>query len=176
MSSSNLPSISELNHPLPDGSSRDMIYCILGHSISAEEAAELAEHLKVNEHDLKARLKLLGYHDRRQIEKIELAKRQNHILWMIDNRPTDYVSGYPVTQWVGQDSQYYEEAKLHWLRQAEGNQENANILANAASFVIGAEPQLAKSFFLRALEIEPNNKGILEQLKQAEEFIANTSD
>jgi hypothetical protein len=170
-----IPSVPEIIDREPDGSPLDEAFCTIGNSISADEAMALTKALEADEHDLKARLKLLGYYFKFQARPPQSQERQAHILWMIDNRPSDFVCGSPRMTVDGRNRPLYEEAKKHWFDQMEANPDNAAIAANAGSFFILVEPKLARDCLKRAVDMEPQNEHFEKRLKSAKGILRQLS-
>jgi tetratricopeptide (TPR) repeat protein len=139
---------------------------IAGRKLSAEAARELEAQVQSSPDDVEARSKLLGYYFLRAHTSEEArAARQQHILWLIRNRPETPILETP---FAGLDpileSSAYEEGKKAWLEQVERDPKNAAILGRAALYLLLHDPALAEGLYKRAEAAEPANPKWPERL------------
>lgn len=133
--------------------------CLKGGDLSEEAAGKLEDKLKKKSDDLPTRTLLLGYYFLKSHESDQARKkRQEHIKWIVANRPESYVSGSPyahLTPYL--EGKVYNEVKNLWLKQVEAHKNNTAILGNAASFFLIANSDLAEKLLKKAKALEPDN-------------------
>ena len=118
--------------------------------------ADLLEKKLVEEpNDLDSRLQLLGYYKGKMNEKL-FALRKKHILWFIENRPSDavFATSYVQVDRRFEDESYAEAMKL-WDAQIEKHPKDPSILSNAARFALRNDREVAIRYLVRAKELEP---------------------
>lgn len=132
---------------------------IAGRNLSAEAARELELQLKSSPNDVDSRSKLLAHYFLLAHSSEEAkAARQQHILWLIRNRPdapildTPYTSLDPI-----EDSSAYAEAREAWLAQVDREPKNPEILGRAAGYMLLHDSASAESLYKRAEAAEPQN-------------------
>jgi len=139
-----------------------------GRSLSAEQAKRLEEQLKQNEDDLTLRTQLLGYYFLSSTRSRSAAVRQTrnqHVLWIIENRPDAEIVGLPfATLSLFRDGQDYWEASELWRKHVDQRGNDVRILGNAAEFFRNGDKDFAESLLKRAKVIEPNNSEWPRQL------------
>lgn len=155
-----------------DGGFYDSTYCVDGIGLSEEEASALNDKLDIHPEDLKSRLILLGYYFKFQNNRVKGAERQKHIVWMLKNRPRDYVCSTERVIWAGNIRKYYSETKALWLELIKANPKDAVILGNAGCFFIIAAPCLARQYLKRSLKLDPTNDNFQRALQTVEEILA----
>lgn len=138
----------------PDGSDEDYCYIQAGRRLSEAEVFELQTRLHENPQDLQARLKLIGYFQNVLGEKRDPAATLEHILWMIDHRPADFVC-YTFT--LGQDytQQQYNELEDRWIEQVRRYPDNDIVSGNAGSSISNRNEALSWQYFKRAQLLNP---------------------
>jgi len=148
----------------PDGTDLDCIIATASINLSERQVSELESLLVVDEHNLSARLKLLGYYFKFLGHRVNACKRQKHVIWMIDHRPADFICGTPRLAWDGRLPDLQQEALEHWLRQVDLNPADPAILGNAAYHVGFCDLSLAESLYQRAAVLQPDNEHWRHQL------------
>lgn len=149
---------------------------IEGRELSAENAAQLEETVRVNPNDLPARAKLLGYYFLKTYESENARKaRQKHILWIIENKPSSEIAGRPEAILDPLlDEGVYSEAKRLWLKQVQAHEINTVVLGNAANFFFIYNEDLAEGLLKKAQELEPENPEWSERLGQLYSLMSMT--
>lgn len=150
----------------------DLLCCAEGISLSKEQASALNSKLEIHPEDLKSRLILLGYYFKFQNNRVKGAERQKHIMWMLRNRPREYICSTDRVSWTGNIRKYYSETKALWLELIKANPKDAVILGNAGCFFIIAAPCLARQYLKRSLKLDPANKHFQRALETVEEILA----
>ncbi len=130
-----------------------------GRNLSAETARELELHTQSSPDDIEARSKLLGYYFLRAHTSEEArAARQQHILWLIRNRPDTPILDTPFAHLNAiLESSTYAEGKQVWLDQVERQPKNPEILGRAAAYFLLHDSATAESLYRRAEAVEPQN-------------------
>ena len=134
--------------------------------LSAEEAGKLEEQLKQNEDDVVLRTQLLGHYSSKRFRSDTARRaRQQHVLWIIENRPDAEVAGlsYAVLD-PYLDLKVYSSASALWRKQVDRRSNDARILGNAANFFLLHEKDFAESLLKKARAIEPSNPHWARQL------------
>jgi len=148
------------------GQSDGMRAAMAGRNLSAEAARELELHVQSAPDDVDARTKLLGYYWLRSHTSDEArGARQQHILWLIRNRPDAAILETPFAHLdaIGESSAY-AEGKEAWLAQVSREPKNPVILGRAASYLLLNDSAAAESLYQRAEAAEPQNPRWSEQL------------
>jgi len=130
-----------------------------GRNLSAEAAQKLELQVKAAPDDVAARTQLLGYYMRLAFTSPEAREaRQQHILWLIRNRPDAPVLSTPFARLdMHLDSSAYEEGRKAWMDQVERQPKSAAILASAAAYQLLSDSAAAESLYQRAEAAEPQN-------------------
>jgi hypothetical protein len=152
----------------PTGGSGDDTFILSGLRLRPVEVAELEESIANEPDDLKSRLKLLGYYSTHQFDSRKASRaRHRHILWMIDRRPTDYVTGSHWCTYVGTEQEKNcAQAKAHWSRAIAAHPTNAQILANAAAYYFLNDKDSAETLLAKARLLDPENPKWPKQLER----------
>jgi tetratricopeptide (TPR) repeat protein len=130
-----------------------------GGELTEQEARKLEEELKPNPENLPARIQLLGYYFLKTHDSAEARKaRQKHVLWIIEHCPDNEIAGSP---WANLDpmldrESYYEAREL-WLQQVKKHSQNAKVIANAASFFLIPDEDIAEELLKQGQSLEPRN-------------------
>lgn len=145
---------------------------LAGNDISSEEVQELEalrHHLS-----LKDRIRLLGYYETKCFDSPEKEKRQELILWLIENCATNsFLSsshGVPSSD----DIIFFEKVKESWLKQIELHANNPQVMANAASQIAFCDPRTAKSILFDGLKKFPDSEALKKILSRIE-LVESTS-
>jgi len=133
----------------PDGSDKDYCYVQDGRDISEIEASDLEARLAKNPNDLPARLKLIGYYERVGRDKEIFSAGLEHILWMIDHRPADYVC-YTLSLGENHSDEQYAEFERHWIEQVKRHPNDDKVVGNAGSSINHKNRALSWQYFKRA--------------------------
>ncbi len=149
----------------------ESLCCAEGIGLSKEKASALNDKLEIHPEDLESRLMLLGYYFKFQNNRVKGAERQKHIMWMLRNRPRDFICGTINVTWAGNIRQYYSETKELWLELIKANPKDAVIIGNAGCFFIIAAPCLARQYLKRSLKLDPTNDNFQRALKTVDEII-----
>lgn len=138
---------------------RAMGLAMEGRNLSAEAARSLEIQVKAAPDDVAARTELLGYYMRLAFSSQEAKEaRQQHILWLIRNRPDAPILSTPFAQLNHVlDTSAYEEGRKAWMDQVDRQPENAAVLGAAAAYLLLADSDAAASLYQRAEAAEPQN-------------------
>lgn len=130
-----------------------------GRNLSADAVRSLETQVKAAPDDVTARTQLLGYYFRSARTSPEAQEaRQQHILWLIRNRPDAPILSTPFARLdMRLDSSAYEEGRKAWLDQVERQPKNAAVLGSAAAYLLLNDPGAAESLYQRAEAAEPQN-------------------
>ncbi len=128
----------------PNGSKSDRAWitvgAILTNPLYKNEYESVRLELEKRPDKFECRLILLGYFQQLAwTDKRQSKFSFEHVLWMIDNRPGDYISNkLPFLGGVGSwTPSMRREAQLHWLKQTRDYPDDGRILTNAAEFFEG---------------------------------------
>ena len=137
-----------------------------GRNLSAEAARSLETQVKAAPDDVEARTKLLGYYMQLAFSSQEAREaRQQHILWLIRNRPEAPILSTPFAHLDSHlDGPAYEEGRKAWLDQVDLQPKNAAVLGRAAAYLLLADSDAAASLYQRAEAAEPQNPEWSRQL------------
>lgn len=130
-----------------------------GDNLSSEDSENLEKKIKADPNDLPSRIQLLGYYFLKAYKSDSARKaRQEHILWIIQNRPDAAIAGLP---YAGLDpvldKKAYQEARKSWLSQVETYKKNTTVLRNAANFFFIHDKNLTENLIKKAQALEPDN-------------------
>lgn len=130
-----------------------------GRKLSADAARSLETQVKAAPGDVAARTQLLGYYELLAFSSPDAKEaRQQHILWLIRNRPEAPILSTPSARLdMHLDSSAYEEGRKAWLDQVESQPKNAVILGGAAAYLLLNDSDAAASLYQRAEAVEPQN-------------------
>jgi hypothetical protein len=139
----------------PNGTNEDHFYLSAGAKLTLAAAKRSEKLLESDPDNLTLRLMLLGFYGHRPSGQDKLLE---HMLWMIDERPGDYLSFY-----LGHEYSYrafkwtaarVREAGERWLRQVKRHRQDARVLCNAASFFRWHDASLSEKFYKRAKKLD----------------------
>ncbi len=135
------------------------LLAMTGRNLSAEAARSLEIQVKATPDDVAARTELLGYYMRLAFSSREAREaRQQHILWLIRNRPEAPVLSTPFAHLDSHlDGSAFEEGRKAWLDQVDRQPTNAAVLGRAAAYLLLADSDAAASLYQRAEAAEPQN-------------------
>lgn len=162
------------NTPAPNGTERDWAYISFGETMSAALASKLEKDLESDPMNLASRLSLLGYYGcRKSIQE----KYYDHMLWMIDERPGDYLSSYMGNEhhsraFVWKDYQI-REASIRWKRQVRKYPQNVEVLCNAASFFEWHHWPTSEKLYKKAKKVDPRISKPARQLAYQYRYLAS---
>lgn len=128
-------------------------------NLSEQDVQALESRVAASPGDVEARTQLLGYYflRARTSEAVQTA-RQEHILWMIRNRPDAPVLGMPYGHLDAiLDGSAYVEGRKAWLEQVDREPQNAERLGSAAAYLLIHDAATAESLYKRAEAAEPGN-------------------
>ena len=95
--------------------------------------------------------------------------RLNHVLYVIENFPSDPVASSPLT-YVPAANGWFADATDHatvrdaWMRAADRLPSNTDVLRNAARFLYQEHPEDAEQFLSRAVDRNPGNRRVAANL------------
>jgi hypothetical protein len=135
--------------------------------LSAAQVQQYEAALKSNPGDRAARGSLLDHYFLTSSldAKVAIAARRRHILWLIENTPSDPLAGTSAAtiDAAGHrlaDPQGFKLASDAWRAQTAKPDINAAALANAAYFFKLSDKAFTMRLLERALALEPGNKNI----------------
>lgn len=137
--------------PKPDCPSADYGILKAGASLSLVEVTDLHARLVINPGELEARLKLLGYY---HFQTKNSDGALPHLLWLIENRPTDSVC-YQIHLSANYTSEQFAKCREHWLEQVRLNPGDDRVHGNAAAMVLPRDSELGVELFHRAQTLNP---------------------
>lgn len=132
-----------------------------GQRLTTQETKEIEKHLQDNPQDLNKRILLLGRYGGPGAE--EKAQRLRHIRWLVENAPAHAIAGSPYCQIHASDDDY-QQIKSLWIYQLRKYSRNANVQANAASYFIIKDKELAEQCLKAAIKISPSNEEFKSRL------------
>ncbi len=144
---------------VPNQASDPSTVAMQGFELSAPKARSLEQQILKNPNDVTSRIKLLGYYQNASFTSKEASTaRQNHILWLIRNRPEHPVHSSPFAQLNPDfDGSAYETGKKAWIELLKRRPKEAVLLGNAASYFLLYDDALAEGFLQRAESADPQN-------------------
>ncbi|MFH1824491.1 MAG: hypothetical protein ABH873_04615 [Candidatus Firestonebacteria bacterium] len=130
-----------------------------GDKITEKEAQDLEKVLSEDINDLRTRAKLLGYYFRKRFNGSESVKKryQEHILWLIQNKPESKLAGNQCFHLCNITDDQYDNGRKLWLKQIETNPNNPKILENASNYFFLSDRKLTEECLKKAQELEPNS-------------------
>jgi hypothetical protein len=141
------------------GDHEGMGLVMAGGRLSEADARKLEGQVASAPDDVDARIQLLGYYFLRSHASEEAqTARQEHILWLIRNRPDASVLDSPYGHLDAiLEGPAYAEGKKAWKEQVDRNPENGSILGRAASYALLHDSATAESLYKRAEAADPQN-------------------
>lgn len=143
----------------------ESLCCAEGIGLSKEKASALNDKLEIHPEDLESRLMLLGYYFKFQNNRVKGAERQKHIMWMLRNRPRDFIFGTINVTWAGNIRQYYSETKALWLELIKANPKDAVILGNAGCFFYNCSTLFSSTLSEAFTKIRSNQRQFSESVR-----------
>lgn len=141
-------------------------YFTQGISLSNKAAEALQIQADDNPSNLGARLQLLGFYNSKSLTNAGYRKAHLKLVtWIIENYPDSHAAGSSYAhfhQFI--DPKGFEAAKNLWLKQANADGSNVNVLRNAASFLTLDDPDAAMELLLKAQAQAPNDADLACQL------------
>lgn len=148
----------------------------LGEEITAEDVKSLEESLLSNPDSLFVRSKLIHYYFEAGLssESPELeAKREQHILWLIEHHPESALAGSGDAQidiFAPRGSkEAFQRAKASWMQQIERHPDDLQVLHNAAQFFCFSDSKAAMEVLQRAVDLDPNDAETLDLMARVYE-------
>ncbi|HWM91237.1 MAG TPA: RNA polymerase subunit sigma-24 [Thermoanaerobaculia bacterium] len=137
-----------------------------GGDLSEEAVQKLERQLESAPDDAETRSRLLGYYFLHSRAFGEARKaRQQHILWLIRNRPEAPILETPFAHLDAiLESSAYAEGKKAWLAQVDRQPKNTAILGHAAAYSLLHDMETAESLYRRAEAAEPQDPKWPERL------------
>jgi TonB family protein len=142
--------------------------------LSSADIAQLEAKVRGNPADKDTRLRLLRHYmtfapSQAGVRSPVQAARLGHVLYLIENFPSDPVSASTLT-YVPSEFGPFADAGDHatvrnaWTRAVDRFPGNANVLLNAARFLYRENPEEAELVLSRAVDREPTNRSIAANL------------
>lgn len=129
-----------------------IMHCVLETKITKADAEILEERIKNNEYDIEARALLLGYYSRRtRAAKADSIKRNQHILWVLENAP-DCGLGLTPFLYISKSThpEDFEKAKKLLLEQCENFKHDPVVLTDLSAVMRFEEPEIAITLLRQA--------------------------
>ncbi|MDE2927755.1 MAG: RNA polymerase subunit sigma-24 [Acidobacteriota bacterium] len=117
--------------------------------------------------DITSRTQLLGYYQKRRLDRDEsaLAEIRRHVLWLVRNSPETPVLGSPGGTIIrSADPEGYSEGEKAWMNQLEGDPDNVTLLGHAARFLHFSERKTRIELLQRARSLDSSNPEWPERL------------
>lgn len=140
---------------------RSLEIAMAGRSLTANETKKLEDTLRDNPHDLHSRIQIIGRYMDSDTE--DRPARLRHIRWFVENEPAHPIAGSPFCQLHSWDDDY-QQIKSLWIYQVRKYARNAKVQANAASYFIHKDKELAEECLKAAIKLSPNNAELKGQL------------
>jgi tetratricopeptide (TPR) repeat protein len=123
------------------------------------EAKALEAKVADHPNDLKLREEILSYYLTRQYrERWAKQARRDHIFWVIQNHPGSELAGTGYMSLMKRDDgSSYRRASEMWEEQIRRHPTETKVLGNAGNFFLLEDSQRAEKYFLKCVEIEPDN-------------------
>lgn len=127
--------------------------------LTAQECEKLEEEFEKDQQNLSLRIKLLGYYSSKRFTSDPARKAyQQHVLWIIENKPEIHIAGTPYAELHPVlDKEVYLDAKTLWLEQIEKHADDTRVIGNAANFFFIHERSLAEELLKKAQTLDPQN-------------------
>jgi len=138
----------------PDGSDEDYRYVQAGRDVSSEAASDLEARLVQDPRDLIARLSLIGYYQHLPKEQKNPENALTHLLWMVDNRPADFVC-YTIVLGEEYTEEQFTEFEKRWTEQVRLHPNDDRITGNAGSALPNRNRHLSWQYFKQAQALNP---------------------
>lgn len=143
------------SHSAPNGTEADWSYIFAGREMSAADAKRNEMTLKSDPNNLACRLMLLGFYGQRSGDQ---EKYFNHMLWMIEERPGDYVSFYLGHEYNSR-ALIWTKARVRkasdcWEAQVKKHFNDARVLCNAGSFFRWHDQPKSEKLYRRAKKMD----------------------
>lgn len=122
---------------------------------SEEDGEVLERRLIVDENDVEARVRLVGFYFLR-FSPENHRRRAEHLAWLAEHRPDIGLGGYGYIV-EEQAPEGHEATRRAWVAAAARPDADVRILENAASFLGFNRPEQAEPLFRRAAAMEPEN-------------------
>ena len=136
-----------------------------GESLTDKQAQKLQSDLDKTDDSAELRAQLLGYDLARKVSVH--ASRLAAILWLIDHRAADPISGSVFCQIdPTDDAEGYAKAKTAWDGQVAAHPNDAAIAADAAGFFAVSDFGAADALLQQAMTLEPKNADWPERAAQ----------
>ena len=117
-----------------DGSAKDFSTYIDGDKLDPQSALLLERELQNDEQNLPVRLKLLFYYSQDHVDNVE--PWVSLMLWMVKNRPKDWLSGN-LQKPCGLSEAQFLQIKEQWTSVINSNLDDADIIGRAGQFISG---------------------------------------
>jgi hypothetical protein len=123
--------------------------------LSDEDGAALERRVSIDEDDIDARVRLVGFYFLR-FSPEDHRRRAAHVAWLAEHRPDIGLDGYGYIV-EEQDPVGHEAARRAWVAAAARPDADVGILGNAAAFIGFDRPEQAEPLLRRAAAMEPDN-------------------
>jgi hypothetical protein len=134
-----------------------------GSKWARDEAQRVEASLRQNSDDATARAKLLGFYSLRTAE--DAARRLPHVLWMIQNHPTDPIAGSTYCRIDPDiDPGGFAQVRSIWQKNETKWPDDPLVLRNAAIFIAGVDDDEAERILSHGAELQPKQAEWSERL------------
>lgn len=142
--------------------------------LAPAEVADFETRVRANPADLDTRLRLLRHYmasapSQAGVRSPFQTARLVHILYLIENSPSDPVSSTALTYVPAENGPFadagdHATVRYSWARAVDQLPGDSNVLVNAARFLYGEHPEEAEQVLSRAVDREPANRKIAANL------------
>ncbi len=134
-----------------------------GQNLTPEKVAELEAVVQQDPHDIRSQSLLLVYYMNKQsTDESARSKREQTVLWLIENHPEAEVLGQPWGQLRRLPQQNDEVAEL-WKQQLEKYPDNLQVIWNAGNYFIIGYIDQAIACYERGKSLDPENSAKWDQ-------------
>ncbi len=140
---------------------------------NAADAKAFEEGLKLNPDNLTAREWLISYYFQAALRSKEPdleERREEHVLWLIEYHPESQLAGSPEAGILDlgspKTSAAYQRGKQLWLEQVAKHPDSAQILRNAAMFLLLEDRATARELLEKASLLNPSDSFVSSMLAQ----------
>ncbi len=150
-----------------------------GRKLTEADVVKLESELNQDQSNVECRVKLIAFYFGRHFnDKRILPTLAKHILWFIENNPEHEILNVPETagMTLANDHQVFSSLKNAWELRVVESWGDAKLLANAANFFTLVDKRRVIRLLERAVELEPENKRMLERLAHTYELASDSGE
>jgi len=137
---------------------------VLGMMLSEPRVGRLEARLQKRPHDLRSRAQVLGYlMQRRLMDPTLAARRVEHVLWLLENRPEMAFTGSPFCHVMPQEPDY-DRVLAAWDRLLANPDARRAVILNAARFFTLNDKKRTREILERGERLEPTSADWAENI------------